>query len=210
MKAPVLDVPITTYPVAGSNAVEKVQFTLTPPLSHGERGPDALTSALSHGEGERLGPTTSHGDRGPDALTSALSHGEGEQDALTPALSHWEREPEGLIPFLSAGEREPGSPTLSHNNEEPHPSPDGRGAGGEGVEGRVWINPTQYFGGIPEEVWAFKVGGYQVCDKWLKDRKGRILSGDEIMHYQRIVVALRETMRLMAEIDAAIPQWPLA
>ena len=74
---------------------------------------------------------------------------------------------------------------------------------------RMWINDRQYFGGVPEAVWEFKVGGYQVCEKWLKDRKGRQLSGDDITHYQRIVVALKETVRLMKEIDAAIPAWPI-
>jgi len=76
-------------------------------------------------------------------------------------------------------------------------------------EGRVWINETQYFGEVPEEVWGLRIGGYQVCDKWLKDRKGRRLSGEEIAHYQRIIVALKETIRLMAEIDATIPRWPI-
>jgi len=74
---------------------------------------------------------------------------------------------------------------------------------------RVSINATQYFGGVPEAVWEFRVGGYQVCDKWLKDRKGRSLSMDDITHYQRIVVALKETVRLMKEIDAAMPAWPI-
>jgi Type ISP C-terminal specificity domain len=59
------------------------------------------------------------------------------------------------------------------------------------------------------EVWEFHFGGYQVCEKWLKDRKGRRLSYDDIQHYQKIVVALNETIRLMAEIDALIPGWPL-
>jgi predicted helicase len=74
---------------------------------------------------------------------------------------------------------------------------------------RIWINPEQYFAGVPPEVWEFYVGGYQVLDKWLKDRRGRTLSYDEIRHYQRIVIALRETIRLMDEIDEAIPSWPL-
>lgn len=74
---------------------------------------------------------------------------------------------------------------------------------------KVWISDTQYFGDVPENVWTFKVGGYQVCDKWLKDRKGRKLNTDDINYYQRIVVALKETIRLMAEIDAAIPSWPI-
>lgn len=75
--------------------------------------------------------------------------------------------------------------------------------------GRVWINPTQHFGGVPEAVWEFQIGGYQVCGKWLKDRKGRRLSADDISHYQRIVVALNEAIRLMREIDEAIPRWPI-
>ncbi|MBA4419597.1 MAG: DNA methyltransferase [Anaerolinea sp.] len=77
------------------------------------------------------------------------------------------------------------------------------------TSGNVWINPKQYFEGVPEEVWKFKIGGYQVCDKWLKDRKGRKLSGEDINHYQRVVVALKETIRLMAEVDVAIPGWPM-
>ncbi len=78
-------------------------------------------------------------------------------------------------------------------------------------DGAVWINTTQRFEGVPEAVWNFHVGGYQVCEKWLKDRKGRTLSGDDITHYQRVVVALNETIRLMAEIDEVIEAyggWP--
>ncbi len=62
---------------------------------------------------------------------------------------------------------------------------------------------------MPKEVWKFHIGGYQVCEKWLKDRKGRRLSYDDIDHYQKIVVALAETIRLMREIDEIIPAWPL-
>jgi predicted helicase len=73
----------------------------------------------------------------------------------------------------------------------------------------VYINKTQYFEGIPAEVWNFYIGGYQVCQKWLKDRKGRTLSYDELTHYQKVVVALKETIRLMEEIDNLIPDWPI-
>ena len=58
-------------------------------------------------------------------------------------------------------------------------------------------------------MWEFHIGGYQVCDKWLKDRAGRRLSYDDIAHYQKIVVALRETLRLMKEIDEVIAGWPI-
>jgi hypothetical protein len=80
-------------------------------------------------------------------------------------------------------------------------------------DGRVWINPTQYFGGVPAAVWNFHIGGYQVCEKWLKDRKGRKLTYEDTRHYQRIVVALNETIRDMTEIDEVIRQygdWPTA
>ena len=74
---------------------------------------------------------------------------------------------------------------------------------------RVYINKEQYFEGVPPEVWNFHIGGYKVCQKWLKDRKGRKLSYDELTHYQEIVVAIKETIRLMEEIDKLIPGWPL-
>jgi len=62
------------------------------------------------------------------------------------------------------------------------------------------------------EVWNFHIGGYQVCEKWLKDRKGRTLAADGLVHYHRIVVALHETIRLTSEIDRVIDAhggWPL-
>jgi len=74
---------------------------------------------------------------------------------------------------------------------------------------RVYINKSQYFEGVSPEVWNFHIGGYQVCQKWLKDRKSRTLNHDELTHYQRIVVALKETIRLMQEIDVLIPNWPI-
>jgi hypothetical protein len=75
---------------------------------------------------------------------------------------------------------------------------------------QVWINKTQYFEGVPPQVWEFHIGGYQVAEKWLKDRKGRALNADDREHYRKIIYALSETMRLMGEIDAAIPSWPIA
>ena len=78
----------------------------------------------------------------------------------------------------------------------------------------VWLDKAQTTGfrGVPEAVWNFHIGGYQVCDKWLKDRKGRTLAKDDITHYQKIVVSLAETIRLMKEIDVVIEKhggWPL-
>lgn len=70
----------------------------------------------------------------------------------------------------------------------------------EWKDGQVWINDKQYFGNVPESVWEFYIGGYQPAQKWLKDRKGHILSFDEIKHYLHIIHALEETMKLMKEI----------
>ncbi len=75
--------------------------------------------------------------------------------------------------------------------------------------GRVYVNDEQYFENVPPEVWEFHVGGYQVCRKWLKDRLGRSLGHDDVEHYRKTTEALRQTIRLMAEIDAAIPSWPI-
>ncbi|MDI4235560.1 hypothetical protein OZ411_22390 [Bradyrhizobium sp. Arg237L] len=77
----------------------------------------------------------------------------------------------------------------------------------------VWIDRAQTIGfrGVSQSVWDFRIGGYQVCEKWLKDRRGSTLSKNEVVHYQKIVVALSETARLMEEIDEAIEQyggWP--
>ncbi len=67
--------------------------------------------------------------------------------------------------------------------------------------GKVWINKEQYFGDVKEEVWQYQIGGYQVCEKWLKDRKGRVLTLDEILTYCKIVTALSKTIELQNEID---------
>jgi len=86
--------------------------------------------------------------------------------------------------------------------------------------GRVMINASRWFEDVPKATWEFHVGGYQVCEKWLKDRAGkggknpgpgRVLTEDDILHYRRVVTALTETRRLMAEIDTEIDKhggWP--
>jgi hypothetical protein len=82
-----------------------------------------------------------------------------------------------------------------------------------GDENRVYINKEgQYFDKGPEETWNFRVEGYQVVDKWLKDRKNRTLSDDDVEHYQKVVTALHETHQIMQEIDEVIEShggWPL-
>lgn len=70
--------------------------------------------------------------------------------------------------------------------------------------GRVHINDTQYFDNVPEVAWQFYIGGYQPAQKWLKDRKDRELSYEDILHYQQMIVALYETAKIMEEIDAFV------
>ena len=67
--------------------------------------------------------------------------------------------------------------------------------------GKVWINATQYFSGVPDVAWDFHIGGYQPAQKWLKDRKGRTLNWDDVRHYQKIIKILAETDRIMQQID---------
>lgn len=70
---------------------------------------------------------------------------------------------------------------------------------------RVYINGSQYFSPVSPEVWAYPIGGYQVCHKWLKDRKDRTLTLDEIRTYCRIVTALAQTINIQQAIDALSP-----
>lgn len=71
---------------------------------------------------------------------------------------------------------------------------------------RVCINAMQYFAPVPETVWNYQIGGYQVCDKWLKDRRERCLELSDILNYCRIVTALGHTIELQQQIDTIYPE----
>ena len=96
-----------------------------------------------------------------------------------------------------------GKPSVSiHKYKEPTRPPHPAGTPPqEGNLGKVYINESQYFANVPEVAWNFYIGGYQPAQKWLKDRKGRELTTEDIFHYQKIIVALSETNRIMKEID---------
>ena len=70
--------------------------------------------------------------------------------------------------------------------------------------GRVWINSSQYFEGVALETWETTVGGYQPARRWLEDRKGRPLVWDDLIHYEKLCLALAETRRIMQKIDSTI------
>ena len=100
----------------------------------------------------------------------------------------------------------------SHLLKDVHTPPRHRFEGeGDGVvaqvrylDGRVWINPTQYFTDVPIEVWEYEVGAYQVCEKWLKDRRGEALSREDLQQYRAILVAVAETLSVMEAIDSVL------
>jgi predicted helicase len=100
---------------------------------------------------------------------------------------------------------------LLKSNELDQPIAKFQGKGNNKVErvkyeqGKVHINDDQHFEGISPEVWEYQIGGYQVCDKWLKDRKGRTLSLDDIKHYCKVVTALKKTIEVQEEIDIIFP-----
>jgi predicted helicase len=70
--------------------------------------------------------------------------------------------------------------------------------------GKVYVNKTQYFDSIPLKTWEYYIGGYQPAEKWLKDRKGRVLSFEDIEHYQKIISVLKMTIELQAQIDGVV------
>jgi predicted helicase len=74
---------------------------------------------------------------------------------------------------------------------------------------KVYINQTQYFDHVTPEVWEFHIGGYQVCEKWLKDRKGRVLNFEDCSQYLYILAAIEKTREVMERIDEVIGEFPI-
>jgi hypothetical protein len=185
VESPRLENPITAYPVKGSNVVEKGFPKYVAP---GEPEPVFVEAASRRQKsGEVNSPL--------QAALPRLKEGRVYINAVAP---------DGACPDVIGdrradyGVREL-APALESGGKPPQSKP--------ALAERRYSG--QYFEGVPPEVWDFHIGGYQVCEKWLKDRRGRTLSFDDLTHYQKIITALKETIRLMAEIDAAIPKWPI-
>lgn len=101
-----------------------------------------------------------------------------------------------------------------HPRYLPPAAPDPQDGSQELKRGRVYISasrdgPAQYFDGVDPEVWEFRVGGYRVCEKWLKDRRKRKLDLEEIKMYQRMIAIVGSTVAIMAQLDEVAPTWPL-
>lgn len=84
-------------------------------------------------------------------------------------------------------------PIADGTGTPPQPAPAGHG---REQSGRVYINDAQFFDGVPQGVWDTHIGGYRVAEKWLKDRKGRPLSFEDVMHYHEVIAALSRTLQL--------------
>jgi very-short-patch-repair endonuclease len=106
------------------------------------------------------------------------------------------------LPPLNAGDKRQAYPP-EESNLPPRlaGTPPNEGNLNPATYGNVYINEIQYFANVPEVAWNFYIGGYQPAQKWLKDRKDRELTYEDILHYQKIIVALTETDKLMKEID---------
>jgi len=112
-----------------------------------------------------------------------------------------------MADFPKSGSNEVEKPLFTRHSELVSESPANKGIAGNPEsssgrnDGRVFINDTQYFDKVPLAAWTFYIGGYQPAQKWLKDRKGRILNFDDILHYQRMIRVLKETEEIQKEID---------
>jgi predicted helicase len=126
-----------------------------------------------------------------------------ESPVVTKYITQYPEDGDNVVtkPRFENSPMEPPCPVgqTTHPKEEP-PRPLGTPPK-EGKIGHVYINDTQYFANVPEVAWNFYIGGYQPAQKWLKDRKGRELSYEDILHYQKIIVALTKTEGIMGEID---------
>ena len=110
----------------------------------------------------------------------------------------WQSQTDGVIPTMLNSENST-SPSKLGTPQEENAQQDIPNK--ESNFGKVYINDTQYFDSVPEFAWTFYIGGYQSAQKWLKDRKGRTLEFDDILHYHKIIVALTETSRIMSGVS---------
>jgi len=128
-------------------------------------------------------------------------HGEGD-DVVASGFPKFEQSSPGREGGSRAAADGGGLPSGAAPDESPlhYPADGPPPRAGEDL-GRVYINKDQYFEGVPEIAWSFHIGGYQPAQKWLKDRRGRALSWDDIGHYQKIVKILTETDCIMKQIE---------
>jgi len=66
---------------------------------------------------------------------------------------------------------------------------------------KIWINDEQYFTAVSEEIWNYKIGGFRICEKWLKERRGRILSFEESELFKQIILSITLTIKIQNDID---------
>jgi hypothetical protein len=135
----------------------------------------------------------------PEIIGEAPYSYEGEgDDVVAKGYPKWEVSPPSQGGDEGVGAERSSASAIEASASLPTPGPS---LGREGGLGRVYINKEQYFEDVPKLAWEFYIGGYQPAQKWLKDRRGRTLSWEDISHYQRIVKILAETDRIMERIE---------
>jgi hypothetical protein len=221
LESPILETYITQYPIDGDNTITNIQVEPCPPSpACGRQG----GGSLQGGGGLNLDSQTQPETYPPSPYGDSLQR-ETENSTKLSSLGGDARRAEENCPKNSPLEGWQASPDGVDSSEETESpenlSPFGGGSlkGGGGLssnsplEGwqaspdrvnkdtlRIYINPTQYFDKVPKVAWEFYIGGYQPAQKWLKDRKNRQLNFEDILHYQKIIIALTNTHHLMKQI----------
>ena len=183
LESPLVEDFITSYPVDGDNVISR-KITKT--------SPGFEPNVTEREENKRHPEFIS---RSQDEMLKQVQHDDNKEKNVTARSEATEKSQHYGDASTSLGMTEKNNPTDYNEAGHTERSPS------VVKTGKVWINDEQYFDKVPEVAWEFYIGGYQPAQKWLKDRKGRKLSFEDILHYQKIIVALTETDRLMKEID---------
>ena len=211
LENPILETYITQYPIDGDNTITHIQTEPCPPSEEVARSAGGGLSLDSQTQPETY-PPSPYGDslqRETENSTKLPSLGGGarraeEDSPKNSPLEGWQASPDGV---------DRSNETKSPENLSPFGGGSLKGGGGLNEDNnsqlktkesdtlRIYINPTQYFDKVPKVAWEFYIGGYQPAQKWLKDRKNRQLNFEDILHYQKIIIALTNTHHLMKQIN---------
>ena len=181
LESPILETYITQYPVDGDNTITHIQTEPCPPSEE---------VARSAGGGLSLDSQTQPETYPPSPYGYSLQR-ETERQSYSDS-SKETKSSDNLSPF-GGGSLQGGGGLNEDNNSQLKTK--------ESDTLRIYINPTQYFDKVPKVAWEFYIGGYQPAQKWLKDRKNRQLNFEDILHYQKIIIALTNTHHLMKQIN---------
>jgi hypothetical protein len=214
LESPILETYITQYPIDGDNTITNIQVEPCPPSpACGRQG----GGSLKGGGGLSLDSQTQPETYPPSPVANEIYSCETSRFPNLPPRENYrfpdpfprpsvyigdslQRETENSNKLSSLG----GDARRAEENCPKNSPLEGWQASPDGVNKdtlRIYINPTQYFDKVPKVAWEFYIGGYQPAQKWLKDRKNRQLNFEDILHYQKIIIALTNTHHLMQQIN---------